>query len=109
MPSNTPPLSLCVQVVNWMVQISLALEYTHDRKVIHRDIKSENIFLDGQLEFELWGLECGAWILECGVWSVEFGVWSLKFEVWCSLFRCCQLVQLVFVTLINFACSHIDI
>ena len=30
-----------------MVQICLALEYVHGRKVIHRDIKTQNVFLTG--------------------------------------------------------------
>jgi NIMA (never in mitosis gene a)-related kinase len=33
------------QVISWLVQMCLALKHMHDRKVIHRDIKSENIFL----------------------------------------------------------------
>ena len=31
--------------MNWFVQLCLSLEYIHGRKVLHRDIKSQNIFL----------------------------------------------------------------
>jgi NIMA (never in mitosis gene a)-related kinase len=34
-----------LEVFNWFVQICLALEYVHGRRVIHRDIKTQNIFL----------------------------------------------------------------
>jgi len=33
--------------LNWFIQIAIALEYIHGRKVIHRDIKTSNIFLTG--------------------------------------------------------------
>ncbi|XP_063284946.1 serine/threonine-protein kinase Nek5-like isoform X2 [Pelobates fuscus] len=33
------------QILSWFVQISLGLKHIHDRKVLHRDIKAENIFL----------------------------------------------------------------
>nr|XP_021516772.1 serine/threonine-protein kinase Nek5 isoform X2 [Meriones unguiculatus] len=33
------------QILCWFVQISLGLKHIHDRKVLHRDIKSQNIFL----------------------------------------------------------------
>ncbi|XP_071481293.1 serine/threonine-protein kinase Nek1-like [Diadema antillarum] len=33
------------QVMDWFVQICLALKHVHDRKILHRDIKSQNIFL----------------------------------------------------------------
>ncbi|XP_039601172.1 serine/threonine-protein kinase Nek5-like [Polypterus senegalus] len=33
------------QILDWFVQICLGLKHIHDRKVLHRDIKSQNIFL----------------------------------------------------------------
>uniref|UniRef100_A0A671FZ38 non-specific serine/threonine protein kinase n=1 Tax=Rhinolophus ferrumequinum TaxID=59479 RepID=A0A671FZ38_RHIFE len=33
------------QVLSWFVQISLGLKHIHDRKILHRDIKTQNIFL----------------------------------------------------------------
>jgi NIMA (never in mitosis gene a)-related kinase len=29
------------QILHWFVQITLALKHVHDRKVLHRDIKSQ--------------------------------------------------------------------
>ncbi|XP_075053875.1 serine/threonine-protein kinase Nek1 isoform X2 [Mixophyes fleayi] len=33
------------QIVDWFIQLCLALKHVHDRKILHRDIKSQNIFL----------------------------------------------------------------
>lgn len=35
------------QIVDWTIQICLALKHIHDRKILHRDIKSQNVFLMG--------------------------------------------------------------
>ncbi|XP_029358901.1 serine/threonine-protein kinase Nek4 isoform X2 [Echeneis naucrates] len=33
------------QVVEWFVQIAMALQYLHERNILHRDLKTQNIFL----------------------------------------------------------------
>ena len=33
------------QVIDWFVQLCLAMKHVHDRKILHRDLKSQNIFL----------------------------------------------------------------
>lgn len=34
-----------ITVLSWFLQLCLALQYTHERKILHRDIKAKNIFL----------------------------------------------------------------
>ena len=36
------------QIWNWLTQICLAIKHVHDRKIIHRDLKSQNIFLTSE-------------------------------------------------------------
>ena len=44
--SETPPEPFSEDMVlDWFVQICLALKHAHDRKVLHRDLKPQNIFL----------------------------------------------------------------
>uniref|UniRef100_A0A8C2XNW6 non-specific serine/threonine protein kinase n=1 Tax=Cyclopterus lumpus TaxID=8103 RepID=A0A8C2XNW6_CYCLU len=46
------------KILDWFVQISLALKHVHDRKILHRDIKSQNIFLtkDGTVQLGDFGI-----------------------------------------------------
>ncbi|EGR30764.1 protein kinase domain protein [Ichthyophthirius multifiliis] len=33
------------QILDWLAQMALALYYLHDKKILHRDLKTQNIFL----------------------------------------------------------------
>ncbi len=33
------------QILDWFTQICLGLKHVHDRKILHRDLKSQNTFL----------------------------------------------------------------
>lgn len=33
------------QVLDWFTQVCLGVKHIHDRKIIHRDIKGQNIFM----------------------------------------------------------------
>eukprot|EP00698_Gefionella_okellyi_P005407 TRINITY_DN14959_c0_g1_i1.p1 TRINITY_DN14959_c0_g1~~TRINITY_DN14959_c0_g1_i1.p1 ORF type:complete len:738 (-),score=146.49 TRINITY_DN14959_c0_g1_i1:113-2326(-) len=33
------------QILEWFVQMCLALKFVHDRKILHRDLKTQNVFL----------------------------------------------------------------
>lgn len=33
------------KILQWFTQICLAIKHVHDRKILHRDLKSQNIFM----------------------------------------------------------------
>ena len=41
------------QLLDWFVQICLALKHVHDRKILHRDLKTQNIFLTSRGEIKI--------------------------------------------------------
>ncbi|PNG72303.1 Serine/threonine-protein kinase Nek11, partial [Tetrabaena socialis] len=41
---RTVPESQCWQ---WLVQLLLSLSYIHGKRILHRDVKTQNIFLSG--------------------------------------------------------------
>jgi NIMA (never in mitosis gene a)-related kinase len=45
-------------IMKWFVQIALALDFIHNRKVLHRDLKSQNVFLtkEGQIKLGDFGI-----------------------------------------------------
>jgi len=40
-------------ILDWFVQIALAIKHIHDRKILHRDLKTQNIFLNGKNEVKM--------------------------------------------------------
>jgi NIMA (never in mitosis gene a)-related kinase len=42
-----------IQVLDWFVQLCLALKHIHDRKILHRDLKTQNVFLMKNLTLKL--------------------------------------------------------
>lgn len=36
------------EILDWLVQICLALSYIHDKKILHRDLKTQNIFIQNE-------------------------------------------------------------
>ncbi|KAG9397108.1 Nek1 Ser/Thr kinase-like [Carpediemonas membranifera] len=42
---RTPSKAQVAQIITWFVQITYALYYCHDKNVLHRDLKTQNIFL----------------------------------------------------------------
>ena len=46
------------EILNWFTQVCLAIKHIHDRKILHRDIKSQNIFLmkDGRVKLGDFGI-----------------------------------------------------
>ena len=46
------------QILQWFTQICLAIQHVHEKKIIHRDIKSQNIFLmkDGSIKLGDFGI-----------------------------------------------------
>jgi len=44
-------------IIDWIVQLGLALLYIHDKKILHRDLKTQNIFIkDGKIRVGDFGI-----------------------------------------------------
>ena len=46
------------QILDWFVQMALAIKHIHDRKILHRDLKTQNIFMtqSGQIKIGDFGI-----------------------------------------------------
>ena len=45
------------EIIDWIVQIGLPLLYIHDKKILHRDLKTQNLFLkDGNIRIGDFGI-----------------------------------------------------
>jgi NIMA (never in mitosis gene a)-related kinase 1/4/5 len=40
-------------IIDWFVQICLAIKHMHDRKILHRDLKTQNVFLTSKGEVKI--------------------------------------------------------
>ncbi|OHT16199.1 hypothetical protein TRFO_13354 [Tritrichomonas foetus] len=56
--SETKALFTESEILHTFIQISLAIKYIHDRKILHRDLKAQNIFLmkDGTVKLGDFGI-----------------------------------------------------
>ena len=41
------------QILQWFVQMCMAIKHVHDKKILHRDLKTQNIFLTSKGEIKL--------------------------------------------------------
>ncbi|XP_068863550.1 serine/threonine-protein kinase Nek11 isoform X2 [Aphelocoma coerulescens] len=47
------------QVIDWFIQLLLGVDYMHERRILHRDLKAKNIFLkDNLLKIGDFGVSC---------------------------------------------------
>jgi NIMA (never in mitosis gene a)-related kinase len=41
------------QLLDWFVQMALAIKHIHDNKILHRDLKTQNIFMTSSGEIKI--------------------------------------------------------
>jgi serine/threonine protein kinase len=41
------------QVIEWFIQLALGMKYIHEKKIVHRDLKADNIFITNANEMKI--------------------------------------------------------
>eukprot|EP00316_Scyphosphaera_apsteinii_P020436 CAMPEP_0119341980 /NCGR_PEP_ID=MMETSP1333-20130426/103742_1 /TAXON_ID=418940 /ORGANISM="Scyphosphaera apsteinii, Strain RCC1455" /LENGTH=365 /DNA_ID=CAMNT_0007354093 /DNA_START=45 /DNA_END=1138 /DNA_ORIENTATION=+ len=97
------------QVLNWFMQIVMALRYVHSKRILHRDLKTQNIFISGSLvkigDFGIAKVMEGSMAAASTVIGTPYYMspevcqnqpYSYKSDVWalgCILYEMCALQQ----------------
>ena len=89
LPLTVPLLSfpslLSLQLMDWFVQICLAVKHVHDRKILHRDIKSQ----------VSWRCACVTLcVCDCVYCVYTLAIFSTVSAWWCTYYTCIHKVCL---------------
>ena len=75
-------------ILDWFVQICLAIKHVHDHKILHRDVKPQNMFLaaDGLLKLGDFGVSkvCCSKTGRIGQFTCVSNSWRLHREESCT-------------------------
>jgi NIMA (never in mitosis gene a)-related kinase len=106
------------RIVDWFVQICFAMKHVHDRKILHRDLKTQNVFLmrNGRVKLGDFGI---AKVLDSTTAMAKTAIgtpyylspeicqgkpYNAKSDIWslgCILYEMCALVHPFDATTIN--------
>ncbi|KAH8056181.1 serine/threonine kinase [Aureococcus anophagefferens] len=65
------------KILHWFVQMALGLHYMHAQRVLHRDLKTQNIFLTGDGRLVLGDLGISKEIFKNKPYSYKSDIWAL--------------------------------
>ncbi|KAH8053816.1 serine/threonine kinase [Aureococcus anophagefferens] len=65
------------KILHWFVQMALGLHYMHAQRVLHRDLKTQNIFLTGNGRLVLGDLGISKEIFKNKPYSYKSDIWAL--------------------------------